>query len=399
MSKNRSLGASITADTQRSVIVVGAIDPSAITALFGAAQPCLDPDFRDVLPAKAELNDHTDVLVVEHRPGDAIGADIERGASPKDALERWMDEASQRLRAYRQLRRHIVVVDAVTLARRDRHVVEALAQRFGVTFPDDPAARRQIEPGTTLRGFVAAALIATNEDAQAIADEIGALQLGAEVEDPSVLFDTVDTAWSDLTDLRARADKSAALAELQATLGAANAEVAALRETVQGLQHEKDRLTRALEDKAAALPPLEAALADAQNVIRETGSTSEALTAERNLLRESLTALLADSEVHLDQARARNAEVEALRAEAADRNALRADCLALRQQVARADQLARMREAVLGKQILGLAADNSELEQGVRAVQSEIERVFASKSWALTDPLRRLSKLLPRSPR
>jgi len=81
------------------------------------------------------------------------------------------------------------------------------------------------------------------------------------------------------------------------------------------------------------------------------------LSAERDQLRDGLTGLVAEAETHLETLRARDAEVAMLKQEAAKATVLRADAVAIQRQLAVSADIARMREAILGDQILCLSRE------------------------------------------
>lgn len=179
---------------------------------------------------------------------------------------------------------------------------------------------------------------------------------------------------------------------------------APVRPTLELLAHallEQNPTARAMADEleAMALSAADPALMSVQLLdqacreYRQQAQESELaqataeLSQERDLLRESLALIQAELTAQVEAAAARSHKSREIQAELLLHTA--AHEAAKRQlQTALDDRL--QREAVLGAQILGSQANLTQLRQQVEHLSDELERVYASRSWRITAPLRRL---------
>jgi hypothetical protein len=307
----------------------------AVRSLLAALVPAPDLHEYDDLAAALVGDSPSPVLVPVQPPLDALTDALALGALPSQALQDWRARSRALLEECRPHRRKVLLIDNESLIHAPRHLAPLLFARLDLAVPNDlPVPEDRPRPVRPVLEALAHAMLAHSAPVRALADEMEAMMLTA--SDPATLPTTLlDLAYQEVRDQ-------------------------------DGL---RDSLTQ-----------YEAEIAD----LRESSAT---LSEERDLLRTSLTQLrdemAAQVEVRRQQDdRTRDQEADLMLHKAAHDSARR------QLEFRRAEHL--QREAVLGAELLEARSRETGLRQEVDALSGELDRVFASRSWRVTTPLRRL---------
>lgn len=115
-------------------------------------------------------------LLCHGRPEHAVARDMSSGSAPSEALGRWGVAAEQIIRAFRRRREKTVVVDVALVARHPRPFINACADQFGLTKPDQLLPEASKKNNATVDDLPL--LIATQTVAQdaRVSDLLGALE-------------------------------------------------------------------------------------------------------------------------------------------------------------------------------------------------------------------------------
>lgn len=347
-----------------------------------STQDCLDA----VLPASVERYDTLESSVTKSasvrviwalmNPTEALAWELESGVAPVQALTEWKAQASVDLAAARRMRRQLVLVDARALVARDADVLSAL--NVTVDAQDNSADLLPLPDLVMLA--LADALLARDVAASDLVAEIDVLRHGS-------VGVTVDVE----------------------KLDAAHREYTALTEEMTLLRENVGQQSTLSEDALGGKLRAEATLTEqAADVVRlgtETTSLQKEimdLSTENSLMRENI-------EEHLIGAAAAQARGAELVAECArlgkavgDRHLVAAQADALQRRIETQRERFAVRDALLGAIIL---KDKSELEEAlgkvseadmraleltgeVSSLKGELDKVYGSKSWRVTGPLR-----------
>ncbi|WP_212525600.1 hypothetical protein [Actibacterium sp. MT2.3-13A] len=279
------------------------------------------------------------VLVLLSAPARSLLGAMQAGTRPSAALRRWMAAAEAQLAVLRRARRHIIALEHDAPSTDPQGCAEMLAARFGARFAA-PAAGAVPAPDAPLLALMAEVLLDSDPRARALADEIEAMLACAQAP-LEIGAAQIDRAFAALQ------EQDTALAELEM-------ERELLRD---GMAQGLEQLDRATVDTRL------------EHAATEAAARQMAALNDTRLLRESvLGAALLERAALLE---AREAEIAALKAQAqAAAETHAGESAALR--------------ARLDAQAQDLKARQDELE----AARSELEAVYASRSWKVTSPMR-----------
>lgn len=346
----------------------------------------------DDLAAARDEKPTRPVLVLALSPKLSLALALQQADDPEQALVQWCEATSGFLSQQRRARKHVTVVDARQFANADDVAWDALTARLGVDLSSAQGAIDAMpEPAAILR-LAATAFLDSNDEARELADEFQAIMLGAAEEQLDGA--TVVEALQNMRDAEqfqelARDNislQSKALDDQTERLNHLEAVNADLKQQLDVLC-EKDDLLR---ENAALLSGhvVEASQTPQTgiNAAVNEGATIPVAVSERLALMDENVGL--QIELAQDYA-ARISEVEAerddLRRAVSDRHLLKASNEALTRRLANAVQTAQRREEILGAVLLSDSTDETQ------HLKDELERVYASKSWRVTSPLRSIS--------
>ena len=323
------------------------------------------------------------ILALEKPAIEVIGAALAEDASPAEAVSEWVVSAERRLKAMRRMRKSLMLADVAALEQHDPEVEDWIGDSIGVQFSPieaAPVAAQRVDP---LYLVLAQTLIDADPAVQAVHDELDAMRAPM-AAGPAAATANVDTALKTLRDLRSEAARSAELDALADRLDSIVRERDAIQTQLSRSLSFAEQATAAQQVADAAEAKLEAVtgeLGELRDLVQQQDQT-KGNDAELELLRESLTLLLAQIDGYttvLDEKEAENAELHAV---AAARYVLKSECFSLRKQLTDAETMRRRREAVLGAALLQEAKRS-------REALSELERIYASRSWKAVSKMRK----------
>ena len=360
----------------------------------------------------------------------ALAAAMAQRVAPSGALAAWMQATEAALALVRRHRRRITVVDPSFLVGQANHVLAAVAARLGLevrpateheTAAGDAAAMQAASGENPVLTALAQIALSESAGAQSLESELEALMPGGPDHPDDRPADLADQAFA--THLALATDAEAARNLLAARLPALAAELQALASERDLLLEQVTQMQQALVQSDAGATALAQQLEDAraQAAAEQAGlqaglaaATTQAarlpaltaelktLASERDLLLEQIT--------QMQQALVQSdAGVTALAQQLEDARAQAATGI----RAAEIEQGAR--EAVLGNEILRLGMVRSELLDRLETLQSataqqlaqrdtemastrealadlrrELDAVYASRSWRVTAPIRRV---------
>lgn len=354
---------------QAETIGVWSADAAAAAPLV-AALGLVDP-----LEALPEAPPETGRLLLLHlTPAAALARRLAAGQGPEAALSAWEEDLRALLALHRAARRQVRLAE-LSAALADPG---GLAAALGLEPPAEPVS--EPEKGDPVLTLLAQRLILGHAPARALAAELEAASAdlsggtGLAADDP-------DAAW------RAHAG----LLEAGTEAGLLRAQTRAQQEELAVRARAADRAGQEVEllkaQNGAMMAELEALAKGRQQ--------AEARLAQQAQGLDSFAAQVAALEVEREAQRARLAGKEQSLLEAGQMleerdtrlQGLVEELAALRSESANARTGAVAREAALG-------ADLAAERQRVAALQAEIERITASRSFRLTAPLRRMRALI-----
>ena len=296
-------------------------------------------DLRDTLPKPAELTGDAALLLLYLSPARALARVLGAGTPPDAALRAWRAQTRAMLKLNRQDRRRVQVLE-LGMALRHPGNFRARFDLPGDRSGDGPEAAAEEMQDDPVLVLLAQRLLLGEAETRALLAELGAVSVDLsgnappEEEEAGLLL----RAWQDIRGAAALRDEAGTLAaDLQMAQGATEL----LQAQNRAMQEELERLARRrveLEAEAAALP-----------VLRQRGAEKD----------QSLAA--ADSMYRVLEARAG---------------------LLLEGKARLQDDLDRARQE--------LAAGQARIAQ----LEEEAARFFASRSYRLTAPLRRMRAVL-----
>ncbi|PQO22123.1 hypothetical protein C2I36_14725 [Rhodobacteraceae bacterium WD3A24] len=383
----------------------------AVQAVAEGAAPPITVVRCESVEAALALDGAAPVLVPVRAPLDHLQRALQAGAAPEAALDAWREGCEALLRVCRKARRRVVMVDAGMLASRPETVAEALGARLGVHL--GPAETVQMGHGSEVshvHAAIAATLLANDSRALELADEFEAMLLGpvtprtlgrdgisAAAREAAALAEESDLLRENLQQMHADAERLLGeKTELEANLEALRQE----RDRASGeLSEARQKLDAADAARAGLEARLEEQRASAEDASRKAAQEVSSLTEERDLLRENLQQMLGETERLLGEKTELEGRVESLNSELGDRHLLKAQLDAVGRQLEEAREVQRLRESVLGAEILQMAAqarqeraalaeERDRLTADLQAARDEIMRLRESTSWKVTAPLR-----------
>lgn len=332
------------------------------------------------------------ILVPVLPPYIAVGLAIEAGAAPSTALARWTADAAADLKAARGTKR-VMLVDAAGLETHDADTISmicaGLDQEPPTSSASDASAPKPLQPQSLV---LAVAALASDAKAQALATDLTEM-LGAPAPLTDDVLDQAARISEEVRLLRAELDQSA-------PQGGAAEEVALLRDGLAHMLTELEEMDQARSAAEAQVADLGQQAADRHLTVALNGALENQLAELRRdqirreavlghlLLRDAatirdlnaeLTDVTTQQMADLEQSRvqAETALADALKQ--AQANAASRDMLT--QQVAKlqADLKAQAEE-----QEKALAERDAEIQ----ALHGELDKIYASKSWKVTAPMR-----------
>ena len=302
------------------------------------------------------------------------GAEIQRLAAALPEIDERLDGARRevgRLAAARE-----------ELARRRQESAARLARLEAAQAGGEAALARAREEGRALeknRGVLTAEIAAAEARlAEAFGEEE---RLGGQLDATGVACDQAGCAVAEIGE-QSRAAR-ASVVEGEKVVAAAREDIAALREKLRGLAHDRDRLTRLEEEGAQKLEALSAALTrkvgEADELAEETREC-EAEIGERAAVFEAVEGEVKEMRLARAELTGRRREAEEARNRAEAAVAEVTDALSEKEiEVAsRAGELNAVEEAVAAKygvRLSALAADEYELEGDAAAAEAEREEL------------------------
>lgn len=399
-------------------MTVWSTDPDAAAPVLHVLAEGYDLAPLDTLPDPAAIPE-TGLLLLHLAPATALARTMAAGTGPVAALRGWQDQARAILALNRRDRRRARVLDiAAAMAHPG-----AFRDRFGL--PDGPGpgvARRNAQDDPFLL-TLAQRMLHGDPQSRSLMAELEAVSIdlsgGAAPADP-VDPEAVFRAWLDnreardeLLALRGEMDGlRAGHATAETALQEARQTIALLQGQNRELQDEIDSLVRRIAGTEAELARHEEERRTAQGMVdllqaqgRELQEELERLARRNAGLEEAAAALpalnrkLAETTQALRRRIAdKDASLRAadglLRRIGAERAALGADLVRLRR------RLAEDREEIAGKQarIVGLEAELGELRGALDRTGTELRQVYASRSYRMTGPLRRIRAMFSGRP-
>jgi hypothetical protein len=282
----------------------------------------------------ASLSESYPVTVLIAHPVSALGALLQAGVPPKQALTRWITAARSLIEDLEnaQFRARLILIP-----RQDGHVsLTPQASVGGLAIPGDG-----LPPWMAV---AASALLAADSDARSVTDELN------RHDQPSA---SGTTALSDML---------AQIAILQEVFVFRKGE----RQAGQTVPHHQT----------------EARLA----------TTLHALDQMQVMIEGQLEELtqLAETEVDMRQ------ELSRMQAQLADYNLLRSQVSTQRLTIREMHETQHLREGILGAQLINDGVRMREMQEEIAQLRIELNRVYESRSWRVTAPLRGFMQKRPR---
>lgn len=372
-------------------------------------------------------------------PVQTLAQALQDGTAPAQALADWQGRIQDVLNLCRRHRRRVLVLAAEPLAAAETQSLDLLAARLDLPRSEDPvlpsAAAPTSEP-SALNLLLARVLLASDPEAQAQADELGAVMAGPSAS-AAAAQDLIGQVWSDASSQRTgqaeamevlESQVSQRVRDLQMTETAltqtreqqdeARKQIDLLRETLSQTVQANAELAEQLELREAELTELRGATGNYVELLAEAEATQKALRSqlhkanslvadrdktisafaadldklnktqtteqgtshalraqqqhlieERDLLSQTLQEVLAEV-AQMEQ------RAEQLHERAGDVQVLKSLKGALERQIASGLRERQMREAVLGQMIL-------DTETRLRAAQSQYQAQYQAQSETL----------------
>lgn len=319
------------------------------------------------------------------------------GTAPSAALSRWMTQASEVLQLFRRQRQRSLLIDIDALERG----LPAYLDRLDVSVGKDalPAADAPHDP---LFFQVAAFAVQQDRRARSLDEELEASALDLvdgsvrQLPDPDAAFGHLAKVKGALSEEEERvlleqlgqAQREceahyAARTDLETRLAAALGEAEESHRRTAAARSENDLtiqqlavLQQELETRSAAHEKAQAKLAKLETAVSEKNKKLAGLSQRK----KDTEAKLLRAEAHLA---ARDQAVDALSKEVAD---LKRERSSLRQSASEAEKT----HAALAEKVAGLSAERVQLAQELNATQATIREIYASRSYRLMTPLRKI---------
>lgn len=248
-----------------------------------------------------------------------------------------------------------------------------------------------------------AALDAINAGFSAVAPIFGSLQTDTirVPVDPDTVKELKKKLQQAHTALGALEATQTELDEAKGALGTAQAEAAESRATLQGMQERLDEATGALESTRAELAQARSALAQRQHETEEKTARIAELESQVDAMDEIVAAQVRELTATLEKRLAeKTGEAEASRGLRAELDARYRELAQLARQITSQDEAHREAMQALQDRLTQSTKDRENeiaaLGAARAGLEAELQALRASKSWRVTGPLRRLSRLVQR---
>jgi len=416
----------VTAASEEPQLLIAGADGAAfqvLEALFVSATPAPVFTVCDRLEDALAQDNTAPVVIPVSPPLDVLREALQSGAAPKDALADWRAGAEALLQTCRRARSRVLLIDAAMLETRPDACARALGERLGLRFGEMPPPGGSEAGRSATHAVIAASLLAGDVKALDLIDELEAMTLGpvsprsparAEIasaaEAAASLADGNNQLRENLAKMLAQTE------ELRAALIRNEEEAQALTKHGTRIDELEDRLAEAEADrdmvvgerdllveerdmlagKRDLLAKERDLLAKERDVLvgerDQLIGERDLLIEERDLLRETLAQMVAEIERLLGEEGDLKRRLAARDADLRDKHLLEARLDDVSRQRDAAIQKQRWRDAVLGGEILTLAAtardERIALSGEIEDLRAGIERIRNSTSWKLTAPLR-----------
>ncbi|MCC5989634.1 MAG: hypothetical protein JJT95_18355 [Pararhodobacter sp.] len=395
-------------------VVLSQHDPLVplLRTLAAEARPALALTLHDDMESALAATSKGPILVPMKPPVDALAQLLDEGWKASDALHAWKQRTDAFLRASRRARRRLVMIAPGPLTQRAAESLDVLEARLGVRFARDAYMapgpdRHETQHGPSV--IFAAALLDVDAPARALADELRAMYSGPGGESRPPSRD-ISAIWSRLTGgererqllaeklSQAEGERDRLRAELEAVSTQIEIERLSHAEKLSKTEAERDRLRVELEavstrveiERLSHAEKLSQAEGERNRLRTELQEVSTQIGTER----QAHEAKLARVEGEQDQLRA---EFEAVAAQAETQRQSHAEALA------QAERRQLHHDAVAGALALRDAAEKRALQhecaeknRQIAALEAELGRVYASRSWKVTRPVRGIGARLRR---
>lgn len=374
----------------------------AIAAQVSAALPGLSFTVLSDIAEITGLPKQSAILLAVSSPVERLAGHLLSLGDVAAALAEWKTGTSALLKDIRKIRHRLWLVDARALALGDHATLNCFSDAktgvSGLSVAEEPS------PWLLL---LAETLIERDPEAQRMAGEIAAMRRGAvglQVT-PSVCqaaFEVVSALTAERGLLRDQValqlEKAEQRAKVEAELKAAADEIVRLKSEAKSAKKSLAEKSAEIERLKPVVGNLDKLLLNVANVVGD-GSVSDvkpgvdeavsllaSLHTERTLLRENI-------QLQLEAAAKISSELATAKSAVADRNLQKAKAEALQRRLDDMVATMAMREALLGQALLDdqkiIAGDRTEEERRrADALEAELHKVYASRSWRVTRPLR-----------
>ena len=314
------------------------------------------PDLASALAEPGEVP----VIVLHLSAGPALAAAMAQRVTPSGALAAWMQATEAALALVRRHRRRITVVDPSFLVGQANHVLAAVAARLGLevrpateheTAAGDAAAMQAASGENPVLTALAQIALSESAGAQSLESELEALMPGGPDHPDDRPADLADQAFA--THLALATDAEAARNLLAARLPALTAELKTLASERDLLLEQITQMQQALVQSDAGVTALAQQLEDAR---------AQAATGIRA------------------------AEIEQGAREAVLGNEI------LRLGMVRSELLDRLEtlQSATAQQLAQRDTEMASTREALADLRRELDAVYASRSWRVTAPIRRV---------
>lgn len=255
-------------DTRHLLVACGdAATRRSVEGFLATATPAPAVTGCDGVEAALAQDPAAPVIVPVTLPLDHLGAALQAGTAPDEALADWRAGAEALLRTCRKARRRVLMIDRGMIETQPDACAQALGARLDLHLGAIPPTSATGAERPALHTAIAAPLLASDAKALELLDELEAMLLGPvspRAPAPAEIGEAVETA--------------AILHEERDLLRENLADMLSQTEGMRGALTRKEQQTSTLEEQAARTDNLEDRLAQAE-------SDCASLAEERDLLR------------------------------------------------------------------------------------------------------------------
>ncbi|WP_281708898.1 hypothetical protein [Phaeobacter italicus] len=276
------------------------------------------------------------ILVPLLHPIEAVALQIAKTKTPEKALAAWMAEISDLLAEQRKKRTRVMLVPAGVFAEDGAALIAILSKKLKAHPTEDAALDVSVKPEIPVLDLIAAQYLLESSEA--------AGKLLERLHDVAVCpFASSVVDANDILKLRDEAG---------APQPEAIEEAGFLRESLAGIVAEHTDIVSETAQLRAELKTASERLAEESGALAKVTADLEARNGERDLLRESLAGIISDYSALQAQAVAQDVELDNLRGQLREQYLLKATNAALEQRIQSAEQKMTARSAILGKVFL-----------------------------------------------